>query len=101
MYKAVLKHRALGKSYPAAVKKSPNLGREVKKEYEKLTRTIEAQTVKNAYTLPSNNATRIKLQGPLKPSRFGPQAPKFNFKPLPPAALKKRVITVVNWNAPM
>jgi len=100
MYKAVLKHRSLEKSYPTAVKKSPNLGKEVKKEYEKLTRTIEAQTVKNAYTLPSNNITRVKLQGPLKPSRFGPQAPKFNFKPLPQATLKSRFVEV-KWNDPM
>lgn len=100
MYKAVLKHRALEKAYPAAVKKDPQLGKEVKKEYEKLTRTIESQTVKNAYTLPSNNPTRVKIQGPLKPSRLGPQAPKFNFKPLPPATLKRRIVEV-KWNDPM
>jgi hypothetical protein len=100
MYKAVLKHRALEKVYPAAVKKDPKLGKEVKTEYEKLTRTIEAQTVKNAYTLPSNNTTRVKIQGPLKPSRLGPQAPKFNFKPLPPATLKRRIVEV-KWNDPM
>jgi hypothetical protein len=52
------------------------------------------------YTLPSNNTTRVKLQGPLKPSRLGPQAPKFNFKPLPPATLKRRIIEV-KWNDPM
>jgi hypothetical protein len=100
MYKAVLKHRALEKAYPTAVKKSPNLGKEVKKEYEQLTRVIQSQTVKNMYTLPSNNTTRVKLQGPLKPSRLGPQAPKFNFKPLPQAALKRRIVEV-KWNDPM
>ena len=101
MYKAVLKHRALGKSYPTVAKRNPNLGKEVKKEYDQLTRVIQSHTVKNMYTLPSNNTTRVKLQGPLKPSRFGPQAPKFNFKPLPPATLKKRVIKVVKWNDPI
>jgi hypothetical protein len=100
MHKAVLKHRALEKAYPAAVKKDPKLGKEVKKEYEQLTRVIQSQTVKNAYTLPSNNPTRVKIQGPLKPSRLGPQAPKFNFKPLPQAALKRRIVEV-SWNAPM
>lgn len=94
MHKAVLKHRALEFAYPAAVKKSPELGKEVKKEYEKLTRTIQAQTVKNAYTLPSNNASRVKIQGPLKPSRLGP------FKPLPHAKLKRRFVEV-QWNDPM
>jgi hypothetical protein len=100
MYKAVLKHKALEKAYPTVVKKRPNLGKEVKKEYEQLTRVIQSQTVKNMYTLPSNNTTRVKLQGPLKPSRLGPQAPKFNFNPLPPTKLK-RVIKVVKWNDPM
>jgi len=99
MYKAVLKHRALGKAYPKVVEKNPNLGKEVKKEYEQLTRVIQSQTVRNAY-LPPNNPTRVKLQGPLKPSRLGPQAPKFNFKPLPQTKLK-RVINVVKWNDPM
>lgn len=97
---SVLIHRALAKAYPAAVKKSPQLGKEVKKEYEEMTRKIEARTVRNAYTLPTNAPPPIKLTGPRKPSPLGPGAPKFNFKPLPAATLKRRIVEV-KWNDPM